>query len=62
MAKDKAEIMAYITLDRNRVFSGNPLILIARDAEEQKLMVRDIAIALRAEVSQLKCGDYIIIK
>lgn len=62
MAKEKAEIVAYITLNKERVFGGYPLILIAKDEEEQKQMVRDIGIALRADVSQLKCGDYIIVK
>lgn len=59
---NKAEIVAYITLNKERVFGGNPLILIAKDEEEQKQMVRDIGIALRADISQLNCGDYIIIK
>lgn len=62
MSKEKAEIIAYITLNKDRVFGGNPLILIANDIEEQKLIVRDIAKALKADVSQLGCGDYIIIK
>lgn len=62
MAKDKAEIIAYITLNKERVFGGNPLILIANDAEEQKILCRDIAKAMKANVSQLNCGDYIIIK
>ncbi len=62
MAKDKAEIIAYITLNKERVFGGNPLILIANDVEEQKILCRDIAKAMKANVSQLNCGDYIIIK
>jgi hypothetical protein len=62
MAKEKVEIIAYITLNRDRVLGGDPLTLLAKDAEEQKLICRDIAIALRADISQLNCGDYIIIK
>jgi hypothetical protein len=62
MAKEKAEIIAYITLNKERVFGGNPLILIAKDVEEQKILCRDIAKAMRAVVSQLNCGDYMIIK
>lgn len=62
MAKEKAEIIAYITLNKERVFGGNPLILIASDAEEQKILCRDIGKALKANVSQLTCGDYILIK
>ncbi len=62
MAKEKAEIIAYITLNKERVFGGNPLILIANGVEEQKILCRDIAKAMKANVSQLSCGDYIIIK
>ncbi len=62
MAKEKAEIIAYITLNKERVFGGNPLILIAKDVEEQKILCRDIGKAMRANVSQLSCGDYILIK
>ncbi|WMJ78799.1 MULTISPECIES: capping complex subunit for YIEGIA [unclassified Sedimentibacter] len=62
MAKEKAEIIAYITLNKERVFGGNPLILIANNVEEQKILCRDIGKAMRANVSQLSCGDYIIIK
>lgn len=62
MAKEKAEIIAYITLNKERVFGGNPLILIANDIEEQKILCRDIAKTMKANVSQLNCGDYIIIK
>ena len=62
MSKEKAEIIAYITLNKERVFGGNPLILIANDVEEQKILCRDIAKAMKADVSQLNCGDYIIIK
>ncbi|MBV7272547.1 capping complex subunit for YIEGIA [Clostridium thailandense] len=61
-SSSKAEIVAYITLDKERVFGGNPLILIAKDVDEQKLLCKDIAKAMKADVSQLHCGDYIIIK
>lgn len=59
---DKMEIIAYITLDKDRILGGNPLIIIAKDIEEQKRLCRDIAKAMRANISQLHCGDYIIIK
>lgn len=59
---NKTEILAYITLNKERVFGGNPLILIAKDTDEQKTLCRDIAKAMKADVSQLHCGDYIIIK
>lgn len=62
MAKEKAEIIAYITLNKERVLGGNPLTIIANDVEEQKILCRDIAKAMKANVSQLNCGDYILIK
>lgn len=55
------EIVAYITLNRDRPQNGNPLILVASNLEEQKQLTEDIAKALRAEVVQLTCGDYMVI-
>jgi len=62
MSKEKAEIIAYITLNKERVHGGNPLTLIANNVDEQKILCRDIAKAMKANVSQLNCGDYILIK
>ncbi|WP_019228251.1 hypothetical protein [Sedimentibacter sp. B4] len=62
MSKEKAEIIAYITLNKERVLGGNPLTIIANDVDEQKILCRDIAKAMKANVSQLNCGDYILIK
>ncbi|MFT8342099.1 MAG: hypothetical protein ABF652_11775 [Clostridium beijerinckii] len=55
------EIIAYITLSKDRAQNGNPLILVAQTPEEQKQLTDDISKALRAEVVQLTCGDYMII-
>ncbi|ABR35250.1 MULTISPECIES: capping complex subunit for YIEGIA [Clostridium] len=55
------EIIAYITLSKDRAQNGNPLILVAQTQEEQKQLTDDISKALRAEVVQLTCGDYMII-
>lgn len=62
MAKEKAEIIAYITLNKERILGGNPLIILANDIEEQKKLCRDIGIAMKADIAQLNTGDYIIIK
>lgn len=61
-SSSKAEIVAYITLSKERVLGGNPLIILAKDVDEQKMLCRDIAKAMKADVSQLHCGDYIVIK
>ncbi|MFL0268359.1 capping complex subunit for YIEGIA [Candidatus Clostridium radicumherbarum] len=55
------EIAAYITLSKDRAQNGNPLILVANNIEEQKQITIDISRALRAEVVQLNCGDYMVI-
>jgi SepF-like predicted cell division protein (DUF552 family) len=55
------EIVAYISLSKDRAQNGNPLILVASNLEEQKQLTNDISKALKAEVVQLSCGDYIII-
>ncbi|MBV7272543.1 hypothetical protein I6U48_06380 [Clostridium sp. PL3] len=55
------EIVAYITLTKDRAQNGNPLILVASSLEEQKQLTEDVSKALKAEVVQLTCGDYMII-
>lgn len=55
------EIVAYITLSKDRAQNGNPLILVASSIEEQKQLTEDISKALKAEVVQLTCGDYMVI-
>lgn len=55
------EIVAYISLSKDRAQNGNPLILVAQNLEEQKQLTEDIAKALKAEVVQLTCGDYMVI-
>lgn len=55
------EIVAYISLSKDRAQNGNPLILFASNLEEQKQLTNDISKALRAEVVQLTCGDYMVI-
>ncbi|MBO0574045.1 hypothetical protein EXQ42_03620 [Clostridium botulinum] len=55
------EIIAYITLSKDRAQNGNPLILVASDLEEQKQLSEDISKAVKAEVVQLTCGDYMLI-
>lgn len=59
--KDKPEIIAYITDNKEKVITGNPLCLCIADEEERKQIITDIAKGLRANVIQLKNGDYIIV-
>ncbi len=60
--KPTYEVLAYITLNATRVLGGKQLTLLAKDEEEQKEMCVDIAKSLKADITQLKCGDYIVIR
>ncbi len=59
--KDKPEIIAYITNNRDKIITGNPLCLCIEDETERKQIISDIGRGLRANVIQLKNGDYIIV-
>lgn len=61
MAKDTPEILVYITDKKERIISGNPLTLFIADTEERQACLKDLGIALRADVLQLKNGDHILI-
>lgn len=56
------EIAVYITADEKRVLGGNPLGLLVKDVDEQKVLVFELSKALKADVVQLKNGDYLIIQ
>jgi hypothetical protein len=61
MNKERYEIAAYITLDKDRPQNGNPLILVAKNVEEQKQLSLDIAKAIKGDIVELHCGDYMVI-
>ena len=54
-------IAVYITDNENRVISGDPLTLLVKDKDEQKQLTIDLGRALKADVVQLKNGDYVLI-
>jgi hypothetical protein len=56
------DILAVITLNKDRVLSGKPLTLLAQNEEEQKEMTADLAKALKAEIVRMKTKDYLIIR
>ncbi|MFC0272542.1 hypothetical protein ACFFIX_13975 [Metabacillus herbersteinensis] len=58
----KYDILAVITLNKDRVLSGKPLTLLAQNEEEQKEITADIAKALKAEIVRMKTKDYLIIR
>lgn len=57
----RKDILAYVTMDKNRYLGGKPLALLANDLEEMKSLSEDLAEALKADVCQFKNGDYLII-
>lgn len=61
MDNGRYEIVAYITLDKDRPQNGNPLILVAKNVEEQKQLSLDIAKAIKGDIVKLHCGDYMVI-
>ena len=60
--KPNYEILALITMDKDRVIGGKQLSLLAKTEEEQKIMTQDIAKAMKADVVQMKNGDYLVIR
>lgn len=57
----RKNIIVYITADEKRVLGGDPLTLLIKDQNEQKDITVELGRALRADVVQLKNGDYILI-
>ncbi|HPE16176.1 MAG TPA: hypothetical protein PK597_04405 [Oscillospiraceae bacterium] len=57
----RKNIVVYITASEDRILSGDPLALLVKDQDEQKELTTDPALALRADVVQLKNGDYVLI-
>ncbi|WP_251551128.1 capping complex subunit for YIEGIA [Neobacillus muris] len=61
-SEPKYDILALVTLDKNRILGGKQLTLLAKDEAEQKVMTADIAKALKADVVQMTSGDYLVIR
>lgn len=59
--KDKPEIIAYVTNNKERLISGDPLCFYIEDEAERNQLVSDISRALRANAIQLNNGDIIIV-
>ncbi|WP_366924485.1 hypothetical protein MFMK1_001464 [Metallumcola ferriviriculae] len=62
IGKPKAEILAIITLNKERVLGGKQLTLLAQNEEEQKNMTLEIAKGIKADVIKMKTGDYLIVQ
>ncbi|MDC3415924.1 capping complex subunit for YIEGIA [Aquibacillus salsiterrae] len=56
------QILAIVTMTRNRVITGSPLALFAEEEEQQKRMAQDLAKAMKADTVKTKDGDYLILR
>ncbi len=56
------EILAIITLNKERVLGGKQLSLFAENEDQQKFMVQDVAKAMKADVVKMKSGDYLVLR
>ncbi|MBT2655781.1 hypothetical protein J7E81_11125 [Bacillus sp. ISL-18] len=56
------DVLALVTLNKDRIIGGKQLTLLASDEEEQKTMTADIAKALKADVVKMTSGDYLVIR
>uniref|UniRef100_UPI000B117150 capping complex subunit for YIEGIA n=1 Tax=Clostridium sp. NkU-1 TaxID=1095009 RepID=UPI000B117150 len=54
MGQSSPEILVYITDNKERIISGDPLTLYIPDSEEREICLTDLGKALRADVVQLK--------
>jgi len=60
--KPNYEILAIVTLNSKRILGGKQLSLLGENQEEAEIMTQDIAKAMKADVVQMKNGDYLIIR
>ncbi|MEH7545502.1 MULTISPECIES: capping complex subunit for YIEGIA [Bacillaceae] len=56
------DVLALVTMNKDRILGGKQLTLLASDEEEQKTMTADIAKALKADVVKMTSGDYLVIR
>ncbi len=59
--KGNMQILVYITNKPDKIIGGDPLCLCIPDEGEKQQLLIDIGRALRANVIQLKNGDYMIV-
>lgn len=56
------EVIAIVTLSKDRVMGGKQLTLFANNEVEQKNMSNELAVTLGGDVIKLKFGDYLIVR
>lgn len=61
MDKNNPVILVYITADKERVLSGDPLTLYITDENEKQECITELNRALNTDAVLLKNGDYMLI-
>ncbi|WP_079508965.1 capping complex subunit for YIEGIA [Mesobacillus jeotgali] len=56
------DIIAIITLSKERVMGGRQLTLLAGNLEEQNAMAQEIATTLKGDIVKLKFGDHLVVR
>lgn len=56
------EILAIVTTDESIVKNGKATMFVCRNEEEQEKVLRDVAVALKADVARLSNGVYLIVR
>ncbi|MFC4769893.1 capping complex subunit for YIEGIA [Effusibacillus consociatus] len=56
------QILAIITTDESIVKNGKASMFVCKDEEEQKTIMREVAVALKADVVRLSNGVYLVVK
>lgn len=60
--KPNYQILAYITMNKERVLTSSCLSLLAESPEQANEMTVDVAKALKADVVQMTNGDYMVLR
>jgi hypothetical protein len=58
----KFDVIAIITLSKDRVIGGRQLTLLAESKEEQNTISQEIATTLKGDIVKLKFGDHMVIR
>ncbi|MCY9666411.1 hypothetical protein M5X11_15820 [Paenibacillus alginolyticus] len=59
---EKNNIIAAVTLDHHKVSCGNSFVVEAKNEDEQKQIMLDIAKAVKGDVTKTSNGIYLILK
>lgn len=56
------DIIALVTLSKDRVIGGRQLTLLAENKEEQDAISQELAITLKGDIVKLTFGDQMVVR